>query len=281
MVDLLHNYKQLNIYIMKKFILFAIILLPFLTVNAQMDERFYFPSKKMTTLESVNYIEQFYYIDKDTISSLVLLPKSHTNNTTILYFHGAGGNVTSYVKFVKPLVDNGYKVIMIDFRGYGKSTGKPTHLNIASDAQVLFNSIKNKKEFVNEKIILYGASMGSQVATNLAKNNQEKIKGLVLDGGISSFTNIALEYAPKDYAPIIKQNLISPYSAMEDIKAINSIPVLLIHSKEDKEVSFSNFEIVSENANTNLRKWIYEGDHLMAPVLHEKEFVEKINNLLK
>ena len=265
---------------MKKLILFAITLLPFLTVNAQMDERFYFPSKKMTAIEAVTHNEHFYFIDKDTISSLILLPKSHTNNTTVLYFHGAGGNVTSYVQFVKPLIDNGYKVIMIDFRGYGKSSGKPTHLNIASDAQIIFNSIKNEKEFANEKILIYGSSMGSQVAANLAKNNQGKINGLVLDGGISSFTNIALEYAPKDYAPIIKQNLISPYSAMEDIKAISSIPVLLIHSKEDKEVSFSNFETVSENANANISKWIYKGEHLMAPVLYEKEFVEKINNLL-
>lgn len=265
---------------MKKLVLFSVILFTFLNANAQMDERFYFPSKKMATIESVSYKEKLYFIDKDTISSLILSPKSHANKTTIIYFHGAGGNVTSYIKFVKPLVDVGFKIIMVDFRGYGKSSGKPTHLNIASDAQIIFNSIQTEKEFSNEKMVIYGCSMGTQVATNLAKNNLDKISGLILDGTISSFTNIALEYAPKEYAETIKQQMISPYSAMDDIKSINNIPVLLIHSKEDKEVNFSNFEIVSKLANPKAEKWIYEGDHLMAPVLYEKEFVEKINNLL-
>lgn len=246
-----------------------------------MDDKFYFPSKKIAAIETVDYKENFYFIDRDTISSLILSPKSHTNNITVLYFHGAGGNTTSYIKFVKPLVENGYKVIMIDFRGYGKSSGKPTHLNIASDAQTIFNSIKKNKEFATEKILVYGCSMGTQVATNLAKNNQDKIIGLVLDGTISSFTNIALEYAPKEYSEIIKQRMISPYSAMEDIKSINSIPIILIHSKEDKEVSFSNFETVSKAANSNMNKWIYEGDHLMAPVLYKEEFIKKINDLIK
>lgn len=265
---------------MKKLIFLTTILLISLNGNAQMDERFYFPSKKIATIESVTYKEKFYLIDKDTVSSLILTPKSPTNNTTILYFHGAGGNATTYVKFVKPLVDAGYKIIMIDFRGYGKSSGTPTHLNIASDAQIIFNTITKDKEFSNEKMVIYGCSMGTQVATNLAKNNQDKISGLILDGTISSFTNIALEYAPKEYAETIKQQIISPYSAMDDIKSITTAPVLLIHSKEDKEVNFSNFEIVSKLANPKAEKWIYEGEHLMAPVLFEKEFVEKINNLL-
>lgn len=129
-------------------------------------------------------------------------------------------------------------------RGYGKSTGKPTHLNIASDAQIIFNSILKDNQYKNQKIIIYGSSMGTQVATNLAKNNQEKIVGLVLDGVISSFTDIALDKAPKEQHEMISQYLISPYSAKEDVKQLKTMRILFIHSKEDKDVPFSHCQTV-------------------------------------
>lgn len=79
------------------------------------------------------------------------------------------GNVTTYQYITKPLVDAGFQVVMIDFRGYGKSTGKPTHLNVAADGQMLFDKFINRPDIKNTKVYIYGASLGSQIATHLAK----------------------------------------------------------------------------------------------------------------
>jgi pimeloyl-ACP methyl ester carboxylesterase len=133
----------------------------------------------------------------------------------------------------KPLVENNFQVVMIDFRGYGKSTGKPTHLNIASDGQIFFDKMMQRPEIANTKIILYGASMGSQIAAHLAKNNKTKIAGLVMDGSLSSFTDIAMYYKP-ELKEVISQYVVSPYSAKEDLQDTEGLPNFLSTVKKIK-----------------------------------------------
>jgi alpha-beta hydrolase superfamily lysophospholipase len=268
---------------MKKIItVIALLFFGIQLMQAQMDDKFYYPNKKMAKIELSNFKEVSYTIEKDTIASLVFTPLKEKAKATILYFHGAGGNVSTYVKFVQPLIEGNFNVIMVDFRGYGKSTGKPTHLNIASDAQIIFNKVIENPIFKNQKILIYGASMGTQVATNLAKNNQNKINGLILDGCISSFTDIAADSSPKAQQEMIRQYLTSPYSAKEDIKTIKNLPILFIHSKEDKSVPLSHQETVFNNSiSVKKSVWIYTGEHLMAPVNHKEEFVSRINAIIK
>lgn len=267
---------------MKDLLFTTLLFLCFCNIQAQMDDKFYYPKKAKTIrIDTLQFKEHNYYIEKDTINSVVLLPEQKQPKATILYFHGAGGNCMSYVPFVKPLVKNGYEVIMLDMRGYGKSSGKPTHLNIAADAQFILNSLLQDKKYQNKKLIIYGASMGTQVATNLAKNNPEKIAGLILDGVISSFTDIALSKAPQEQHSMISMYLKSPYSPKEDIKTLQSIPVLFIHSKSDKDVPFAHCETVYNNTKTKKKLWIYEGDHLKAPQLFPITFIQKVNALLQ
>lgn len=267
---------------MKNLLLTTLLFLCLSDVQAQMDDKFYYPKKtKIITIDSLQFKEHNYYIEKDTINSVILIPEQKQPKATILYFHGAGGNCINYVPFVKPLVKDGYEVIMIDMRGYGKSSGKPTHLNIASDAQFIFNSLLQNKIYQNKKIIIYGASMGTQVATNLAKNNQDKIAGLILDGVISSFTDIALSKAPQEQHSMISMYLTSPYSPKEDIKSLQFIPVIFIHSKSDRDVPFSHCETVFNNTKTKKELWVYEGDHLLAPQLFPTTFIQKVNSLMQ
>src|SRR5690349_6779320 len=109
----------------------------FLTVQvaqAQMDERFYFPNKTLEPIRNVKFEEFSLKTDSVTLTGIVMKPEKKPK-ATVLLFHGAGGNVSKYTFMAKPLVDNGYQVFLIDFRGYGNSTGKPTHVNIAEDGK--------------------------------------------------------------------------------------------------------------------------------------------------
>jgi pimeloyl-ACP methyl ester carboxylesterase len=267
---------------MKNLLFTTLLLLCMYNVQAQMDDKFYYPKKAKTiTIDSLQFKEHNYYIEKDTINTVVLSTKQKTKQAVVLYFQGAGGNCMNYVGYVKPLVNDGYTVIMISMRGYGKSTGKPTHLNIAADTQIIFNEILKNPDFKNKKIIIYGASMGTQVAVNLTKNNQDKISGLIVDGVISSFTEIAVSKTPETQHQMIRMYVTSPYSAAEDIKSIQSVPVLFIHSKTDKDVPFSQCETVYNNTKSKKELWIYEGDHLKAPQLFPTIFIQKVNALLQ
>ena len=246
--------------------------------KAQMDDRFYQPGKEMKPLEFKNIEKISLPVENDTITAVVLKPESKSIRKTILFFHGANGNVTTYQYITKPLVENGFQVVMVDLRGYGKSTGKPTHLNVATDAQKMFDQLLTRQDIKNTKIYLYGASLGSQVATHLAKENQSKISGLILDGGMASFTDIAIHYAPQ-YKEFIAKTLVSPYSAKEDVKALTNVPKLFIYSKGDSNVPYEQGQLIYENAPEPKQFLEFSGEHIQAIVVDKNKILTAINKL--
>lgn len=258
------------------FSLFLILLSIF--SKAQMDDKFYQPSKEMKTLEFKNIENLSLPVENDTITAAILKPESKSIKKTIIFFHGANGNVSTYQYITKPLVENGFQIVMIDMRGYGKSTGKPTHLNVASDGQKMFDYLIARQDIKNTKIYIYGASLGSQIATHLAKDNQAKISGLIVDGGMSSFTDIAIHYSPQ-YKEIIEKFLVSPYSAKEDVKALNNIPKLFIYSKGDSSIPFEQGQLIYANAPEPKQFIEFSGEHIQAMVVDKSRILTAIEKL--
>ncbi len=262
----------------KKLLILILLTANIIVVNAQMDERFYFPKKDLKPIEWENYEELKFNVEEDTISALILKPVG-IPKATLFYFQGAGGNMTYYLPLTLILVENNFQVVMVDFRGYGKSTGMPTHNNIASDGQKIFEMLLGRSDIKKTPTIIYGISIGTQIATLLAKNNQEKIQGLVLEGAISSFTDIAMFYTP-EYKEFLQENYISPYSAKEDIKDMDGIPKIFIHSKEDTDVPYSQGETVFNNAPEPKEFISFDGEHLYGLKYKKEEIILKINEMI-
>jgi esterase/lipase len=263
---------------MKNVLSILLLALSICSANAQMDEKFYHPDKEWLSMDSLNYQEIVLHSEGDFIYSVIIKPQKPLK-ATILYFHGNGGNISKWINCIRPLVDDGFQVCMLDYRGYGKSTGTPTHINIANDAQMLLDSLLKREDIRHTKLMVYGASIGSQVATHIAKSNNKKISALILDGMMTSFTDIALLTTPKEYHEQVKQFVTSPYSAKEDIKEIENIKMLFIHSKEDA-IPIEGAEEMYDNLSCVKMFWIYEGKHIEAPIKYPKTFVEYINKLL-
>ena len=261
-----------------KFLLLILLITKVLFVNAQMDDRFYFPSKVLKPIEWKNVESLKFPVENDTISAIILKPNQKVK-ATIFYFHGAGGNVTTYAPLLTPLLNDHFQVVLIDFRGYGQSTGTPLHTNIAADGEKIFNELIKRDDIKNKKIIIYGASIGTQIATHLAKNHQSEISGLVLEGGMFSFGHIAAVYAPqvKDY---LENSFVTPYSAKEDIKQINTIPKLLIHSKEDKDVPFEQGMMLFTAASEPKQFIEFSGEHLYALKYEAAKILASLNKMV-
>jgi len=263
----------------KKYILLFLVLFSLSSISfAQFDERFYFPSKEYNLNSNLNHEDLFYTIDEVKIHVLLLKPQIKAKST-IVFFMGAGGNAPRYTYMVEPLVETGYQVFMIEPRGYGLSNGIPTHLTVVSDAQIVFDSIINMERVKNTKVLIYGASLGTQAAVHIAKNNQKKVDALVLDGTISSFTDIALSSTPEEQKQIIINYVTSPYAAKEDIKEIKNMPKLFIHSKADQSVPFAQGDLVYKNAKQPKSRWIFKGGHLDCSIKNKELFVQKMDSL--
>ena len=246
---------------------------------AQMDDMFYHPDKIFQPMGNVKYEEVLLTIDSVQLTGIFLKPVVKPR-ATIFFLHGDSGNVSNYLFMVRPLVNDGFQVFMIDFRGYGKSTGTPSHINIAHDGQFVFDYLLKRKDVKNTKVIIDGASIGTQEAVHLTKNNQHKIAALILDGTISSFTDIAVDQSSPASSNMIRQHVISPYSAKEDIKSIKNTPKLFIHSKEDEQIPFKEGELVYKNALNPKTFFIYKGKHLQAMRIDPAGVLKAIDRLL-
>lgn len=244
---------------------------------SQLDEKFYQPGKTMKPIENLKYTEFSIPVEKDTATG-IFIKSDLKPKATVLFFHGSGGNVSSYTFMTKPLADAGYQVLMIDFRGYGKSTGTPTHQNIQRDGQKFLEYALSLPEAKGKPVIIYGASMGSQIATHLAKNNPTVINALILDGAMSSHTDVASHFSPENASML--QSVPFPYAAKEDIKGIR-MPKLFIHSAGDKTIPITQGETIFNNAPAPKTWLTYEGDHLEGIVKKTGEIIKNIDALIK
>ncbi|MDD5362043.1 MAG: alpha/beta fold hydrolase [Ignavibacteria bacterium] len=264
---------------MKKFYFLILLLCLSGITEAQFDNKFYKPSKELKPLDLNDYEELMIQRDSIQLSCLFIKTKESPKGT-VLFFHGAGGNISTYTFITKPLSENGYQVFMVDFRGYGKSNGSPGHINIADDAQFIFDYVTKREKFKNTKLIIFGASLGCQIAAKITRDNQKSISALVLDGAFTSFTDIACEIAPAEQREYITQFLKSPYSVKEDIKYIESVPKLIVHSREDEVIPVYMADTIYQNAMEPKIFWLFKGGHLEAMPLYTKEYIEKIDGLL-
>ena len=106
----------------------------------------------------------------------------------ILYFHGNTRSIKGWSKYAKDFTRCGYDVLMIDYRGFGKSTGKRSEENMNIDSAFIYNRMRAKFGYKEENMVIYGRSLGSGFACKLASNHKPKM--LILDAPYYSFSHL-------------------------------------------------------------------------------------------
>jgi uncharacterized protein len=106
--------------------------------------------------------------DGETINALLFQSQNDSSKGLVLYFHGNAGDLQRWGEYAVDFTKLGYDILMMDYRGYGKSTGQPTEKNLYQDSQIVFEWAKNNISYT--KLVIVGRSLGSAVATNLAAN---------------------------------------------------------------------------------------------------------------
>ncbi|MEK7255320.1 MAG: alpha/beta hydrolase [Bacteroidota bacterium] len=162
----------------------------------------------------------------------------------VYYLKGNSRSVKGWGKFAKDFVSKGYDFFMVDYRGMGKSAGKRTETTLYNDAQHIYKWLEDKWE--EEKIVLYGRSMGSGVATRIASWNKPKM--LILDSPYFSFF-----YQIHRYAFILPLRRLLKYQIRTDqfIRKV-TCPVFIVHGKKDRLIPFSQSEMLQQKAPGNV-----------------------------
>jgi len=148
----------------------------------------------------------------------------------VFYLKGNSKSIRGWGKFAVDFTRHNYDVIMVDYRGFGKSTGRRTQKAVKRDLQVVYNKIK---ENVSEKyIILYGRSLGSGFATKLASMNNPKT--LILDAPYYSLSKVAKRYVPFMPLSVLIKFPMPTYKWLKYVQC----PIHIIHGTDDKLIPY-------------------------------------------
>ncbi|MCH7524032.1 MAG: alpha/beta fold hydrolase [Bacteroidetes bacterium] len=184
---------------------------------------------------------QFFYENQETeeynletrdgavINGLLFKPKNESKGV-VLYLKGNSKSIKGWGKFAVDFTRHDYSVLMIDYRGFGKSTGKRSQKAIKRDLQEIYNLVKEKA--TEERMIVYGRSLGSGFAAKLASMNNPKM--LILDAPYYSLTKVTGRYMPFMPLSIIMKYPLPTYKWLKYVKC----PIHIIHGTNDKLIPF-------------------------------------------
>ena len=191
---------------------------------------------------------------------------------TILFFHGNAGTLDNRIYKLNFLGNLDINFLIIAWRGYSGSSGKPTELGLYQDAKSAVNWL-NLRGIAEKNIILYGESLGTSVAIEIG---QKKIfAGIILEAPFTSMVDAGKKYYP--FFPV-KLLLKDKYESKNKIKNIK-FPILVMHGKKDKIIPFYMGEAIYNLANKPKFKYFSDNDdHMMD---FDENLVNEISSFLK
>jgi hypothetical protein len=151
---------------------------------------------------------------------------------TLLFFHGNAGNISGRLESVQQFHRLGLNVLIVDYRGYGQSTGSPSEEGIYTDAATCWQYLTGTRGIAPEDIVIFGRSMGGGPATWLASRHTPG--AVILE---SVFTNVP-DIGAHHYSFLPVRALATNQFDNESRVAKIDAPTLHIHSREDRVVPF-------------------------------------------
>lgn len=177
------------------------------------------------------------------------IPSDDSPLVTLL-LHGNAGNVSHRGSHVREITAAGSSVLVLDYRGYGKSGGWPTQRGLYQDAETGLVHLLGMG-YREYQIILHGESLGSAVAVDLA--NSHPCAGLILEAPFSSAMDVA-----ENILPFLGPMLIRSYNSVAKIRS-NTRPKLFIHGDQDKVVPLRLGQKLFRAAQEPKHLWVVRG----------------------
>lgn len=196
----------------------------------------YYPTKDIegTPADIGLKYEEITLTTKDSVNLSAWHVPAKDERGVVLFCHGNAGNISHRLDSIRIFHDLGLSVLIFDYRGYGSSKGSPTEEGTYLDAESAWEYLVNVKGARPEKIILFGRSMGSAVAAELAL--RRKAAGIIIESGFKSIPELGSKFFP--YLPV---RLISrfKYATIDKVRKIN-IPKFFIHSPQDEMIPYEH-----------------------------------------
>ena len=247
-----------NIFIKSFFLLILIYFVITVVVYFFQRKLLYHPfSPQITGKGLIHNFETINFKTSDNFELKGWFHLKNSNKKTILFLHGNAGNLDNRIDKLNFLGNMDINFLIISWRGYSGNPGNPSETGLYKDALGGIEWL-NKKGISNDRIILYGESLGTAITTEVAQN--ENFAGIILEAPFTSMVDMGQKIYP--IFPV-KFLLKDKYESKNKIKNIKS-PILVLHGRKDKIVPFYMGEKIFEMANNPKFKYFTDlDDHMM------------------
>jgi len=250
--------------------LLAVYLLVLLFIYFNQRNLLYHPGENnyLDDKAQFSYKEVLIEVDQDIKLKSWLIEKDLKKYKTLVFFHGNAGNLFNRVHKLNELHKLDINILIISWRGFSGNLGKPTEKNLYQDAQKSIEWL-NSKGIESKTIILYGESLGTGVAVELAQKNI--FNSIILESPFTSMAKTAKIYYP--YLPV---NLLlkDKYDSINKIHKITK-PILIMHGVKDDLVPYIMSVELFNKANEPKYSFFPKDDN------HMMDFNDKLLNKIR
>lgn len=236
---------------LKNLFIFIIVIILFLLILAGcFQEKLMFFPEKLSPGFRYNFripFEEVNYHPEEDVTINALHFKADSSKGVILYMHGNAGSLQSWGSLGETFVSAGYDLLIFDYRGFGKSTGKISEKALYSDAQFIYDKLKD--QYGEDKITVYGRSIGTGIAAYIAAHNSPR--RLILETPYYNMSDLA-----GNLYPAIPRFLLRYKFATNEYLPRTKARVYIFHGTDD--------EVIYYGSSEKLKKHFKEGDTLIA-----------------
>ncbi len=245
-------------------------------VYAKQGSMLYFPARDIEATPTnigLDYRE-FTLRTKDGLDISAWYIPADNATGFVLFCHGNAGNISHRLDSIQIFHGLGLGVLIFDYRGYGKSEGSPDEEGTYIDAEAAWDYLVNVLHVKPQRIVLFGRSLGSAVAAEVALRKQAG--ALIMESGFTSVPDLG-----KKFFPHLPVRLISRYH-YESINKVGriKIPKLFIHSPDDEIVPYEQGVRLFERASEPKEFFRIIGGHNEGFLLSGEEYISGLKTFL-
>ena len=195
---------------------------------------------------------------------------------TLLFFHGNAGNISHRMESVLIFNRLGLNVLIVDYRGYGQSSGKPGEKGTYLDARASWDYLVDQRSVSPADIIIFGRSLGGAVGAWLASQPDVRPAGVIIESCFSSGMDMG-----KRLYPVLPVRLITRirYPVKDYVTRIRA-PVLVAHSRQDEIIPFDMGQTIFDQAQEPKSFLEMQGDHNAGFWLSRETYVPALDVFL-
>jgi len=183
---------------------------------------------------------------------------------TVVHFHGNAGNITAHLPHVAWLPAEGWNLFCFDYRGYGRSQGRPSRPGLIADGHAALDYLRTRRDIDPARLVVLGQSLGGAVGIVVVAERND-VAGVAVDGAFSDYQHIAAWHMRRNpllfpFSGLVPRLMMSDgYDPIDYVSRISPRPLFIMHGREDDVVDPRMAKQLYDAAREPKELWLIDG----------------------